>query len=413
MTPDRSPTPLVGAVRVLRTFRVSRDGRLLSTTTAGCTRDEAADGPYVWSAGDNVARCPRPDHVGPVPGSGCSCGFYGYADEGSLLRSDVPGCHDLMAVVAFTGRVIPARRGARGEHARIEALWLSRRARARNLAGPLQQRYPSTAVYTDRAAMLAEFPLARLSGQRLRHGPSRWLLALQTLYFLAVWILPLLLPAGQPHDDIVDTGWGYLALGLGVLGASLAPALRQFSRFWWTSALPTPALFVAVVLVGGVPGLLATMALLGASLTGVVWEVGLFLATHSRIGRRLSIIDLEPAPRPPWPPEVRPDVRDAVPRLLLVLSSAMGVGLIAQEQHGLALALLVAGYLAAAVAYAVVLERGRRHRVALALLATAVLPPLVHGLAAPAAAVVALGAAAALFALGYVYLTPADRAPHD
>src|ERR1700710_1311947 len=142
MSEGPSAAPLVGAVRVIRTFRVARDGRLLSTTTAGCTRDEAVIGPYVWSPADNSARCPRHDHRGPVPGAGCSCGFYGYADEGALLRADVPGCHDLMAVVALTGRVIPARRGARGEHARIEALWLSGRAKARGLDAPIRRRYP-------------------------------------------------------------------------------------------------------------------------------------------------------------------------------------------------------------------------------------------------------------------------------
>jgi hypothetical protein len=408
MTEGPSATPLVGAVRVLRTFRVSRDGRLLSTTTAGCTRAEAAVGPYVWSPGDNSARCPRPDHAGPVPGVGCSCGFYGYADEGALLRSDVPGCHDLMAVVALTGRVIPARRGARGEHARIEALWLSRRTSER-LADPIRRCYPRTAVYTDRSAMLAEFPLSRLPGQRLRHGPSRLLLALQTVYFLAVWIVPLLLTSGAPRDDVVDTRWGYLALGLGVLGSSLVPALRQLSRYWWTSALPTPVLFAVALTTTGVPGLLATMALLGAGLAGIVWEVGLFLATHSRVGRRLSILDLEPTSRTPWPPEVRADVRDAVPRLLLVVASATAVGLIGQERSGLTSVLLVAGYLVAAVVYAVLTEKAQRHRIALALLATGVVPPLLHGLPSPVAALAALAGAAALFGLGYVYLTPAGQ----
>jgi hypothetical protein len=408
---DASPTaaPLVGAVRVVRTFRVSTDGRLLSTTTAGCTRTEAAIGPYAWLPGDNDARCPRPDHAGPVPGTRCSCGFYGYADIGSLLRSDVPGCHDLMAVVALTGRVIPARRGARGQHARIEAVWMSRRARSRGIVDKISRRYPAAAVYADRDAMFAEFPLSRLPGQRLRHGPSWWLLVLQTLYFLAVWIVPMLLPHSEPPDGVVDTRWGYLALGLGVLGASGVPAIRQLSRGWWVSALPTPLLFATAVLTPGVPGLLVTMALLGASMAGFVWEVGLFIATYCRVGRRLSILELDPHPRPVRPPEVRSDARDAVPRLLLVLSSAMAVGIVAQDLRALVAGLLVGAYLSLATLYAILIEKARRHRIALALLALSVIPPLLSGLSALTAAAIALAAAGILFTLGYVYLTPAER----
>lgn len=410
MTDSPTAAPLVGAVRVVRTFRVSTDGNLLSTTTAGCTREEAAVGPYAWLPGANAARCPRPDHSGPVPGTRCSCGFYGYADVGSLLRSDVPGSHDLMAVVALTGRVIPARRGARGQHARIEALWLSRRARARGLAEPIRQRYPGAAVYADRDAMFAEFPLSRLPGQRLRHGPSWWLLALQTLYFLAVWIVPMLLPDnGSPPDDVVDTRWGYLALGLGVLGASGVPAIRQLSRGWWLSALPTPLLFAVAITTPGVPGLLVTMALLGGSLAGFVWEVGLFVATYFRVGRRLSIVELDPRPRAVRPPEVRADVRDAVPRLLLVVSSAMAVGVIAEGLGALAGGLLVGAYLVAAAVYAMLVEKASRHRVTLALIATSVIPPLLSGMSALAAGAMALVAAGVLFTLGYVYLTPAER----
>ena len=409
MTDSPSAAPLVGAVRVVRTFRMSTDGQLLSTTTAGCTRDEAAVGPYAWSPGDNVARCPRPDHAGPVPGSGCTCGFYGYADVGSLLRSDVPGCHDLMAVVALTGRVIPARRGARGQHARIEALWLSPRARSREVAERVRRRYPSAAVYADRDAMLGEFPVSRLPGQRLRHGPSWWLLALQTLYFLAVWVVPMLLPHNDPPNDVVDTRWGYLALGLGVLGASGVPALRQLSRWWWLSALPTPLLFAAAVTTPGLPGLLVTMALLGASLAGIVWEVGLFVATYSRIGRRLSILELDPRPRAVRPPEVRADVRDAVPRLLLMISSSMAIGVIAQDLDPLPRGLLVGGYLVAAAVYALLIETTRRHRLALALIGACVIPPLLSGLSALAAGAMALTAAGVLFGLGYLYLTPVER----
>ena len=282
-----------GAVRVVRTFRVTTDGRLLSTTLAGggC-RQSTVGGFYEWRGGRNAASCGRPDHTGPVPGEQCRCGFYGFADCGALLRSDVPGSHDVMAVVALTGRVIPARRGARGQHARIEAVWLSRRAAGRGLLDPLVRRYPHTAVYANRDAMLAEFPLSRLPGQRLRHGPSAWLFALQALYFIGVWILPMLLTSRGSADDPIDSRWGYVGSGLAVVGTLAVVALRLCPRGGWSSALLAPVLLAAALVTAGIPGLLLVFMLLGVTLAGGACEAALFLATTVRVGRRLSVLDL-------------------------------------------------------------------------------------------------------------------------
>jgi hypothetical protein len=98
-----------------------------------------------------------------------------------------------------------------------------------------------------------------------------------------------------------------------------------------------------------------------------------------------------------------------VPRLLLVVSSAMAVGVVAQDLGAVAGGVLVAGYLLGTTIYAVLVETARRHRLALALIATSVIPPLLSGLSALAAGVTALTAAGVLFALGYLYLTPAER----
>jgi hypothetical protein len=298
----------VGAVRTVRSFRVTTDGRLLSTTPAGALCGHGTTGGfYEWRAGPNTAACRRSDHSGPVPGEQCRCGFYGFADCGALLRSDVPGSHDVMAVVALTGRVIPALRGARGQYARIEALWLSRRAVARGLLGPLCRRYPLTAVYANRDAMFAEFPLSRLPGQRLRHGPSAWLLALQTLYFCGTWILPMLLAPGGSADSSVDRWWGFAGAGLAVLGSLAVPALRQCSRGWWSSGLLAPVLFAAVLVTPGIPGFLLALTLLGVTLAGVVCEGALFLATKLRVGRRLSVLDLHRDEVDPHPQRLATD----------------------------------------------------------------------------------------------------------
>lgn len=175
-----------GSVRGVRTFRVTRDGQLAPVT----------DRPP-WSPGINTAVCDRrslrrrlpPAHPAPAPG--CSCGLWACGSTQALREAGVLGASRVLAVVAAHGQVLPATRGFRAQHARIEALWLSPRldpARRRAVA----RAYPDAALYSTRAAMLAEHPLTHLEGYALPATPRRPALLAQLLG-LTTW--PLLAAA--------------------------------------------------------------------------------------------------------------------------------------------------------------------------------------------------------------------------
>jgi hypothetical protein len=70
----------------------------------------------------------------------------------------------------------------------------------------------------------------------------------------------------------------------------------------------------------------------------------------------------------------------------------------------------VVAYLLLVLCCAVAVEKFARHRAALALLALAVLPPLLHDVGPLAAAAIALTATGVLVALTCVYLSPAQPA---
>ncbi len=142
--------PQVGEIRALRTFRIGPDGRLYplfsrrpwndATNTAHCRLgpiDRVEDGPHT---------APDPD---------CTCGYYAYGTEAAA--GEHPHSRDVLAVVSCWGDVIAGTRGIRAEHARIEALWLSSRVPA-DLAGAVAASYPSSSLYQDKSAMLAEHP---------------------------------------------------------------------------------------------------------------------------------------------------------------------------------------------------------------------------------------------------------------
>jgi hypothetical protein len=130
---------LVGEIRALRTFRLTGDGELLPV----------AHGTQPWSDGPNTARCERGGHTPAAPG--CSCGFYAYGTRRAAYQH--AEARQVLAVVACWGRVVPGTLGLRAQHARIEALWVTRWVPRERIA-LVRRRYPSVAWYESRRGML-------------------------------------------------------------------------------------------------------------------------------------------------------------------------------------------------------------------------------------------------------------------
>ncbi len=328
-----------GSVGVIRSFRLTGEGRLLAVTTAGADpATPASAAGYVWTDGDNHAGCRRPGHTGPVPGQDCTCGFYGFASDGDLRRSLTPGAHDLAAVVAVSGRVVPARCGLRAQHARIEALWLSSRVEA-ELARRIAARYPSVAVFRDRSAMLGEFPLTWLPGYRLRRGPSGLLLSSQLL-LAAVWIVAT--AASSARSSPVPPGAGAVAPLGAAAAAGLVVWLRRSSRYWPGSVALPAVLLAAGFVLSGLAGVAVAGAAVLGNLTGLAAELCLFAVTHLPLGRQLP--GLDPQQPATHPLRSRADPRSAGVRLLalfaadLMIASAAG-----PDPAGLRPVLLLAG----------------------------------------------------------------------
>lgn len=161
--PDRVASDLrVGEIRAVRTFRLSHDGSLLPV----------AHGSVPWSDGPNTACCERGDHTPAAPG--CSCGFYAYGTLPAASRH--AQARRVLAVVACWGRVIPGTLGLRAQHARIEAIWVSSRAKRRYVA-LVRRRYPSAALYRSRRKMIRQHQPTRLDSYvhrpRQRDRPTR------------------------------------------------------------------------------------------------------------------------------------------------------------------------------------------------------------------------------------------------
>ena len=169
MEPYAGFEPQVGEIRALRTFRIGPGGALYPLFS---------DTP--WHDGTNTARCRlvqnrvRAPHAAPDPT--CTCGFYAYGSESAA--TEYPHAEYVLAVVACWGGVIAGTRGIRAEFARVEALWLSDVVPA-ELAGAVERRHPSIAMYRDRAALLAEHQLTVLDCYEppppRRAATARWL----------------------------------------------------------------------------------------------------------------------------------------------------------------------------------------------------------------------------------------------
>jgi len=205
--------PLVGEVVGLRTFRVDESGLLLPLYSN-----------LAWYDGPNTATCAPPTGDTPisahaVPDRDCECGFYAYGTEEAAAHNR--RSKYVLAVVSCWGGVIAGTQGVRAEHARVDAMWLHPNMpywMRRRLAS----RYPSARLFTDRAAMLAEYPptilpcyapephrrvlpraaavlfaaalltLGLLPGQWLQRSAAlhgAWLVATAALAIAAVWLL--------------------------------------------------------------------------------------------------------------------------------------------------------------------------------------------------------------------------------
>lgn len=162
----KAPDLLVGEIRAVRTFRLDSDGVLWPAFFA----DSAP-----WTDGPNTARCSR-EHTPAAPE--CTCGFYAYGSLDAAQRQYSTLSRQVLAVVACWGRVVPATLGLRAQHARIEAIWVSRARVSRHRARLLRRQYPSAAICRSRRDLLRKHPLTRLDcySPHVRRSPIRGLM---------------------------------------------------------------------------------------------------------------------------------------------------------------------------------------------------------------------------------------------
>lgn len=200
---------MVGDFRLIRTFRLGKDGRLFPVNTAAA-----------WTAGWNVASCGRGRSHTP-PADGCRCGFYLYADPAYAL--DQPPARQVLAVCSARG-LLAGSRGARAHEARIDAVWLGPRVCDR-LALAAADQYPSVGIYRDLEEMLTAHPLSRREGFRSpRLGMvARRRLQMALLAFLAGVAVGGSLPAtASPHLLLTA-----VCLTLLIAAAALSLRLRK------------------------------------------------------------------------------------------------------------------------------------------------------------------------------------------
>lgn len=230
-----------GSVRALRTFRLLDDG-VLAPLTAGAS----------WAPGVTTATCDRGAPAGHRPPEpGCTCGLWAYGDLQSLRESDLREQDDVVAVVSCHGRVVPAERGLRAEHAVVDAVWLSPRV-DRDVGARLAARYPRTAVYRSVAAMLAEHPLTVLPGYRLPGVPWRPAVHLQLAVTVVWWLAVLVwlvatLPGPRPSDRPLGVLDPVVLLTPVLVAAGTALLLSAPRRWPW--GLAALALQTALALV--------------------------------------------------------------------------------------------------------------------------------------------------------------------
>lgn len=210
--PAHLAEPRVGEIYAVRTFRVSTDdGSLIPIAQSGQFQ--------AWRSGAADAVCARArEHV--APDEDCTCGVYAFGSVEELERQYVQ-TRRVLAVVACHGKVISGTKGVRAQHARVAALWLDP-GMPRTLVQKVRQRYAHLPVFTDREAMLAEFPVSRLETYTEGPQPFRNRLV-RALYLLGAVGLGIGVYFGEPMGE----PWQVLALvialasGAMALGASL------------------------------------------------------------------------------------------------------------------------------------------------------------------------------------------------
>lgn len=224
--------PLVGEVRVLRSFGLADDGSLLPITEAG--------GGQPWADGENVATCTRGGRH-DTPDEGCACGFYAYGDP-AWIDPDLYGWfRHVVGVVECYGKIIAGEKGVRAGKARIVAVWLSPEVPLL-ISDKARMRYPGVEFFSDRDEMERAYPVTAL--ETYRRPPNR---AMRLARSMMGWT-PLV-------GAVAGMGLGF---GVGEVGSPL---------LMWLTALLVPALWVIYLPVrwgiAQAPRALRTMEVLG------------------------------------------------------------------------------------------------------------------------------------------------------
>ncbi|WP_340289789.1 hypothetical protein [Aquipuribacter hungaricus] len=224
----------------------------------------------------------------------------------ALRQTGVLGTSRVLAVVAAHGQLVPAERGFRAQHAQIEALWLSPRIPTGRRAA-VARAYPAAALYTSKAAMLAEHPPTVLPSYRLPARPraSRllWQLALLTAWTLTLTVLwsfaPYPATVAEP-TPLVPTANAQVAVGVALATTHLTLAtttllLAMHPRLWRWS--PTALLPQTVLLIAGQLTLDDATAWLQLGLTTTSTAV-MHLLTAAVVITRLCRLDTDEHRRP-------------------------------------------------------------------------------------------------------------------
>lgn len=162
--PQPTWEPQIGSLFGYRRFKVDSWNRIRPW----------ADIPYIWTPGENVAKCLKTAMYSTyslsfssssVPRSAphraphheCDCGFYArfvYDDDVIEETWNLPT--GVLGVIEAYGRAEVGTKGFRAEKAKIVALWLP--GRKQHLAERLPELYPDVAIYKTKAELFDAHP---------------------------------------------------------------------------------------------------------------------------------------------------------------------------------------------------------------------------------------------------------------
>lgn len=205
--PAQLAEPRVGEIYAVRTFRISTDdGSLVPIAQSGQFQ--------AWRSGRADAVCARSrDHV--APDEDCTCGLYAFGSTAELERQYVQ-TRRVLAVVACHGKVISGTKGVRAQHAGVVALWIDPNM-PRLLIDKVRSRYPHVPMYSDRDAMLAEFPVSELETYSVGRQPFRSR-AVRAAYLIGAIGVGIGVYFGEPMGE----PWQVLALVLALASGAMA-----------------------------------------------------------------------------------------------------------------------------------------------------------------------------------------------